>query len=62
MVTSTKFEGVGWISESNSFQFQISREFIAGIRQWTDCIMDRILKNVQMGKFITTALKSLLKF
>ena len=28
---------------------------------WTDCIMDRILKKVEMGKFITTALKSILK-
>ena len=28
---------------------------------WTDCIMDKILKKVEMGKFITTALKSILK-
>ena len=30
-------------------------------RQRTDCIMDRILKKVEVGKFITTALKSILK-
>ena len=29
--------------------------------EWTDCIMDRILKKVEVGKFITTALKSILK-
>ena len=29
--------------------------------KWTDCIMDRILKKVEVGKFITTALKSILK-
>ena len=29
--------------------------------QWTDCIMDRILKKVEVGKFITTALKRSLK-
>ena len=29
--------------------------------QWTDCIMDRTLKKVEVGKFITTALKSILK-
>ena len=29
--------------------------------QWTDCIMDTILKKVEVGKFITTALKSILK-
>ena len=28
---------------------------------WTDCIMGKILKKVEMGKFITTALKSILK-
>ena len=29
--------------------------------QWTDCIVDKILKKVEIGKFITTALKSILK-
>ena len=29
--------------------------------QCTDCIMDRILKKVELRKFITTALKSILK-
>ena len=29
--------------------------------EWTNCIMDRILKKVELGKFITTALKSILK-
>ena len=29
--------------------------------QWTDCIMGKILKKVEIGKFITTALKSILK-
>ena len=28
--------------------------------KWTDCIADKILKNVEIGKFITTALKSIL--
>ena len=27
----------------------------------TDCIMDRILKKVEVGKFVTTALKGILK-
>ena len=29
--------------------------------QWTDCIMGKILKKVEIGKFITTALKNILK-
>ena len=29
--------------------------------QWTNCIMGKILKKVGIGKFITTALKSILK-
>ena len=29
--------------------------------QWTDCIIDKIFKNVEIVKFITTALKSVLK-
>ena len=29
--------------------------------QWTDCIMGKILKKVEIGKFITTALQSILK-
>ena len=29
--------------------------------EWTDCIMGKILKKVEIGKFITTALKSILK-
>ena len=29
--------------------------------QWTGCIMDKILKKVEMEEFITTALKSILK-
>ena len=29
--------------------------------QWTDCIMDKIVKKVEIEKFITTALKSILK-
>ena len=29
--------------------------------QWTDCIMDRILQKVEVGKFITIALKSIPK-
>ena len=29
--------------------------------EWIDCIMDRILKEVEVGKFITTAFKSILK-
>ena len=28
--------------------------------KWTDCIMGKILKKVEIGKFITTALKSIL--
>ena len=36
-------------------------EVSLGKYEWTDCIMDRILKKVEMGKFITTALKSILK-
>ena len=31
------------------------------LAEWTDCITDRILKKVEVGKFITTALKSILK-
>ena len=31
------------------------------LNQSTDCIMDRILKKVEVGKFISTALKSILK-
>ena len=30
-------------------------------RQWTDCIMGKILKKVEIGKFITTASKRILK-
>ena len=29
--------------------------------QWTDCIIDEIFKNIEIVKFITTALKSVLK-
>ena len=29
--------------------------------EWTDCIVDKILKKVEIGEFITTALKSILK-
>ena len=29
--------------------------------EWTDCIVDKILKKVEIGKFITTALKSIQK-
>ena len=29
--------------------------------QWTDCIIDKIFKNIEIVKFITTALKSALK-
>ena len=29
--------------------------------QWTDCIMGKILKKVEVGKFITTAFKNILK-
>ena len=29
--------------------------------QWTDCIIDKIFQNVEIVKFITTALKSVLK-
>ena len=29
--------------------------------QWTDCIIDKIFKNIQIVKLITTALKSILK-
>ena len=29
--------------------------------EWADCIMGKILKKVEIGKFITTALKSILK-
>ena len=28
-------------------------------RQWTDCIIDKIFKNIEIVKFITTALKSI---
>ena len=28
--------------------------------QWTDCIIDKIFKNIETVKFITTALKSIL--
>ena len=28
---------------------------------WTDCIIDKIFKNIEIVKFITTALKSILK-
>ena len=31
------------------------------IVQWTDCIIGKILKKIEIGKFITTALKSILK-
>ena len=30
-------------------------------KQWTDCIVEKVLKKVEMGKFITTTLKSILK-
>ena len=29
--------------------------------EWTDCIMGKIFKKVEIGKLITTALKSILK-
>ena len=29
--------------------------------EWTDCIIDKIFKNIEIVKFITTALKSILK-
>ena len=29
--------------------------------KWTDCIVDKILKKFEIGKFIITALKSILK-
>ena len=35
--------------------------FVKFAEQWTDCIMNRILKKVEVGKLITTALKSILK-
>ena len=28
--------------------------------KWTDCIIDKIFKNIEVVKFITTALKSIL--
>ena len=31
------------------------------LMQWTDSIMDKILKKVEIEKFITTALKNILK-
>ena len=30
-------------------------------REWTDCITGKILKKVEIGKFFTTALKSIQK-
>ena len=32
-----------------------------GLELLTDCIMGKILKKIELGKFITTALKSILK-
>ena len=29
--------------------------------QWADCIIDKIFKNIEIVKFITTALKSIVK-
>ena len=30
-------------------------------RQWTDCIIDKIFKNIEIVKFITIALKNVIK-
>ena len=30
------------------------------MNQWTDCIIDKIFKNIEIVKFITTALNSIL--
>ena len=31
------------------------------VLQWTDCIIDKFFKNIEIVKFINTALKSILK-
>ncbi len=33
---------------------------LISLREWIDCIIDKILKNFEIVKFITTALKSIL--
>ena len=35
--------------------------FILGACEWTNCIVDKILKKVEIGKLITTALKGIPK-
>ena len=48
---------------SSPFHGIVTNRKVTRVRtfEWTDCIMDRILKKVEVGKFITTALKSILK-
>ena len=40
---------------------QCDRKKYNRVNQWTDCIIDKIFKNIEIVKFITTALKSILK-
>ena len=42
-------------------QLAVSERQPIVVDQWTDCIMGKIFKKVEIGKFITTALKSILK-
>ena len=46
----------------DSYRARISILFATEYKttKWTDCIMDKILKNVEIVKFIITALKSIL--
>ena len=53
-----------WIRHNSSiFQWVIPPNLICVICNinWTDCIIDGILKNFEIVKFITTELKSILK-
>ena len=44
----------------SQFQLIINLSRLILILKWTDCIIDKIFKNIQIVKFITPALKSIL--
>ena len=46
--------------DHHSFIVYILKIFCLLTMQWTDCIIDKIFKNIELVKFITTVLKSIL--
>ena len=38
----------------------LCKQVLINSYQWTDCIIDKIFQNIEIVKFITTALKSIL--